>query len=381
MIVHIATDEKFIDSAYQIYDKSFPGINQFLILKNRDSKIRYLSSENPYVLFDVESNYLEQTDYYISVAKICVFHGMNEFQAAIANRWCDSPVTKVWSPFGAEVNNNPVFVKNVSVGPLTQAKFVSSYKRYLKNILRPIYYNIVGKKENRFANIGEALKSMEFTTMLDKEEYENFQRLNVSGPDLRFIKFTYYPILSNQSFDSFKVVNKMLIGNSAFPTNNHLEIFEILKNFDLSHFELVAPLSYGNLVYAQEIHEIGSAAFGQNFYSLREFMPLTEYNLLLQSCGVVVINSYRTQGAGNILFSLIFGAKVFLSHKNTFYHYLKRLGCHVYSIEEDCQVAMSSPFKLLSKSQMIENRKIILKELSIEEIIYSLRKNLKKYLD
>ena len=109
-----------------------------------------------------------------------------------------------------------------------------------------------------------------------------------------------------------------------------MEAIEILKKLDLKNNNIVTPLSYGNKEYANQIEEIGKQEIGKRFMPLTEFLPLNEYQKILQSCGIVIMNHYRQQAVGNVLNALYLGAKVYLSNNNTLYHYLRRIGCHVF---------------------------------------------------
>lgn len=50
----------------------------------------------------------------------------------------------------------------------------------------------------------------------------------------------------------------ILVGNSATPTNNHIEIFRILSRLRLPESsKIVVPLSYGDVHYREKIVELG----------------------------------------------------------------------------------------------------------------------------
>jgi dTDP-N-acetylfucosamine:lipid II N-acetylfucosaminyltransferase len=45
----------------------------------------------------------------------------------------------------------------------------------------------------------------------------------------------------------------ILVGNSATPTNNHVEVFKLLSDLDLRGHKVIAPLSYGDERYRDAI--------------------------------------------------------------------------------------------------------------------------------
>jgi hypothetical protein len=74
------------------------------------------------------------------------------------------------------------------------------------------------------------------------------------------------------------------------------------------------------------------------------------------------MNHYRHQALGNILTSLWFGAKVYLSERSTTYEYLKRLGVVVFSIEADLHKKNPEALQSISDQEMQLNRKILMQE-------------------
>jgi hypothetical protein len=159
-----------------------------------------------------------------------------------------------------------------------------------------------------------------------------------------------------------------------------LEAFEILEKFDLKNFKIITPLSYGSKEYADKIVELGKNKFGNRFYPLMEYKTIEEYQKILQGCGIVFMNHSRTQATGNILTALFLGAKVFMSEKTTMFHYLKRIKCHVFSIENELIIENNDVFNLLTTEQMTHNRAVITNELSLDRLSSELRDKLSPLL-
>ena len=121
--------------------------------------------------------------------------------------------------------------------------------------------------------------------------------------------------------------------------------------------------------------------FGENFKPLIDFMPLSEYNFILQDCGIVIMNHKRQQAFGNIIISLWMGAKVYLNKENTIYQYLKRISVVVFSIEQDLKQDNENIFTLLSQEDQNHNRKTILSELNKEKLMTQLTTQISSILD
>jgi hypothetical protein len=381
-IVHIATDEKFIDAAYKIYERAFPKKNKFLILVGEvQNGIEHLSKKNDYIFIKKDEKLISSVESLVKEASIIVFHGVNFPQAQIALSLKKKDKAFIWNVFGYEVYNNYGIFGYDVIGKKTYKAFIFSIKDWLKNRFRSIFYLIMKGEPEPDKFIAQSFFKMDFVGILFKEEIEKYMDLGIVKTDIKQLKFTYYPLDIVINKEQNKVTNdNILLGNSASYTNNHLEAFDILKQMDLGTRELITPLSYGKEEYANEIIKIGKSTFGDSFNPLVEFLPLSEYQKILQNCGIVIMNHYRQQAVGNVLNTMYMGAKVYLSNKNTLYHYLKRIGCYVYCIEEDLNPANDDALASLSKEKMIENRKILTEELSAENICEELNNKLNSFL-
>lgn len=378
LIVHIATDEKFIDSAYDIYEKAFPGMNCFLILHGQDdNNFKYLKKLDKYIIVKTNSDYFVTIEQFCKDAKVMVFHGMTYYQAILVDKLHKHSKKYVWSMFGAEVYSNNLIFKKESVGPKTYKNFVFSYKKCIKNILRPAHYLLFKGKETPNKVVKKSLIKMDYAAILYQEEFHKFKDLGVIKDTVKHLIFTYYPLnLVIKKNDDFVKKSNLLLGNSASYTNNHIEAFEILEKFNSKDLQIIVPLSYGNNKYAKNIIKIGHEKFGDNYKPLTEFMPLENYQKILQNCGIVIMNHHRQQAVGNVMNAVYLGAKVFLSEKNTLFHYLKRIGCHIYSVEHDLNDENKTVFNLLSIEQMNHNRTTVSSELSLDRVVSELRDKL-----
>ena len=275
-IVHIATDEKFIDAAYNIYEKAFPGMNLFLILKREGEDIKYLNKTYEYNFIITNTDYVYIVNKICHDAKIIVFHGMNYFQAILVNKINKGSKKYVWTPFGIEVYNNNLIFRNESVGPKTYKLFMNNFKKWVKDIFRPFFYRLFKGTNSPDSMIKKSFLKMDFACILFEEELMNYFMLGIVNSNLNYIKFTYYPLRTIINNGDFVYDNNILLGNSATHTNNHLEAFEILEKFDLKNFKIITPLSYGSKAYADKIVELGKDKFGNIFYPLMEYKTIEE---------------------------------------------------------------------------------------------------------
>jgi dTDP-N-acetylfucosamine:lipid II N-acetylfucosaminyltransferase len=160
----------------------------------------------------------------------------------------------------------------------------------------------------------------------------------------------------------------ILLGNSATPTNNHLDAFDVLRKLDLEGRKIVVPLSYGDMAYADAVCKSGTRLFGPRFHPLRNFMPIDEYYEAIASCGTVIMNHIRQQAVGSISAAMFKGARVYLRPENPLYSYFGDMGLHFsrMPVEAADEKAFFAP---LSEAQKIDNRRILESFWSIDSVV------------
>lgn len=126
----------------------------------------------------------------------------------------------------------------------------------------------------------------------------------------------------------------ILLGNSATPTNNHMNAFQKLRPYANEDIRIYCPLSYGDNEYANEIEEVGSRIFGDKFIAIREFMPHEKYLDILAKIDIGIFNHSRQQAVGNISTLLGLGKAVFINRNVTTFSMLKSLGVEIFDIED-----------------------------------------------
>lgn len=121
------------------------------------------------------------------------------------------------------------------------------------------------------------------------------------------------------------------IGNSGDPTNEHIEVFDLLSRLGQQNIKIHVPLTYGSEEYINKVIVKGKALFGDNFVPLTQFMSPEVYNNYLANIDVVIFNHRRQQGFGNLVISLYLGAKVFIRKEVSIFKYLsENMGCLIH---------------------------------------------------
>lgn len=161
------------------------------------------------------------------------------------------------------------------------------------------------------------------------------------------------------------------IGNSADPSNNHLEVLELLLPFRDSDIVIYVPLSYGSPEYAQTVIKAGTELFGDKFKPMIDFMPFDQYVDFLGEVDIAIFNHKRQQAMGNAITLLGMGKKVYFRDDATPWKMFERLGAKIYSVAEidllPIDVEQRSHNQALIKTQFSEQKlltqlKMIFKE-------------------
>jgi dTDP-N-acetylfucosamine:lipid II N-acetylfucosaminyltransferase len=126
----------------------------------------------------------------------------------------------------------------------------------------------------------------------------------------------------------------IMIGNSADPSNNHVEIIDKLYSIFKGDFYVYIPLSYGDSEYKEYIIDYAKRKFQSNFISLTNFMEVKEYNKFLESIDIVIFNHDRQQGMGNLISLLGFGKTVYIKNNVTPWFFFEKIGVKIFSSEE-----------------------------------------------
>jgi len=161
----------------------------------------------------------------------------------------------------------------------------------------------------------------------------------------------------------------ILLGNSASPQNNHIEILKILSKFKNEKIKIICPLSYANeSTYAEEVIEYGIKVFGDKFQPLTQIIDPDVYKTILAKCDVAIMNHNRQQGLGNVLALLYLGKKVFLRSDTTPFSYFTSLGINISDTKEVNDLDFKSLFSS-DETTAIKNKNILAKEFSLSRYI------------
>ncbi|GAA0753151.1 TDP-N-acetylfucosamine:lipid II N-acetylfucosaminyltransferase [Clostridium sartagoforme] len=159
------------------------------------------------------------------------------------------------------------------------------------------------------------------------------------------------------------------IGNSADPTNNHLDIFKKLENYLDKNIKIICPLSYGDEDYKNKVINEGKRIFGNKFSPLLNFMNSEEYLEILSKIDVAIFNHKRQQAVGNITSLLGFGKKVYIRSDITTWEFCKAHDLTVF----DATTSSNDLLTPLDLNDNVKNIESVKKYFSKEKLILDLQ--------
>lgn len=332
--LHLIKDEKFPDSAYEFFEAVAPGQNTFL-LDGKSAPIRHLKKVKParvskYAFWSPK--FIRSLEQYDAI----ILHSLYAFSLEVLARLSDR-VPVVWIGMGYDyydlLTTNPSDLLKPETlafqGPIT-SKLTKTPKQLIKGIVRRGLHPNAKHKRKLVQKIDLFAPVLQSEYFLVKDAVGTKQ-----FPE--YVRWNYGKIadLVDGKLGNIGITGKnILIGNSANPTNNQLDIFRILAKTGIpADSKLIVPLSYGNPAYREKVIEEGQRLFGDQFEPVTEFMDLDEYIELLSTCSSVIMNHLRQQGAGNLFITLFLGAKVYLDTANPLYAEFEDMGLTVSPME------------------------------------------------
>lgn len=147
------------------------------------------------------------------------------------------------------------------------------------------------------------------------------------------------------------VLERIVVGNSSTDENQHLEVFDLLKEMHLNGVEIWCPLSYGDMEYQTQVIAKGRELFGEAFHPITEYMPYEKYLDFLSSCSVGIYNCNRQQGMGNISMLVNMGKKVYMRSDTAMWDHYKSFGYRIYDVADLSSQTKEELFRWTTQEQ------------------------------
>jgi len=360
-------DEKFIDdfiNQYSYTNKDVVNV-YYIILPKKSNKPKHVRNKEiiPIHLNIFTWHQIKKTHKHIE--NIFLHNIKDQFFLIIP--FLPKEVRLYWIFYGIEIYKNPLLMNILDENSkrIYLELFRARYK-YLR--LLPINWTkriLINKEKIRKFITGIIINRVDYFCHWNRLDFEIVKQ---SFPDFKaiFLEFAYDAFnglpVSNTTTDNPKPKPEqitIMIGNCSRLSLNHLTILEYLKQFDQSKFKIICPLSYGDMDYKDFLKDYAQKIYPNNFLALEEILPFQEYYDLLSKIDLLIMNSYRTQGGGNIYIALFMGKKVYMNPKNTYYIYLINSGFFVHSTEKFLQSSLEEILTPLNNQQVNHNRFLI----------------------
>ncbi|WP_085298072.1 TDP-N-acetylfucosamine:lipid II N-acetylfucosaminyltransferase [Cognaticolwellia mytili] len=127
---------------------------------------------------------------------------------------------------------------------------------------------------------------------------------------------------------------RILVGNSADKSNEHLQVLSQLAHLADANVEVVMPLNYaGNDEYINAVVCEGKRLFADKFVAITDMLEKSAYDQLLSTVDITVFAHQRQQGLYVVYAMLEMGKTIFLRRSTSSYSNLSALGFDVKAFE------------------------------------------------
>lgn len=352
-ILHLATDDKFLDHAFPVFEKVYPNANDVFVFTAK-TPLRHVKLKPDHIETKRDRFFYKkpkQSKETYSKYDLIVFHSLAPpTYPELANIPADTPT--IWLGWGFDYyselltatslyleNTREIHNRLISANPKRKAASV------IKKLVR-LFWPRNSKTQ--------AIERITIFSPVLSEEYQMVKSSRTWRSFPKFASWNYGTMEDNliKGFEDGSVTgNAILVGNSATYTGNHAEAFELLHELQVQERRVVAPLSYGDPQLAKELTSLGQEYFSDNFEPLMDFMPVQDYVAIIKKCGYVIMNHVRQQAVGNIVIMLYLGARVFVRQENPVYKFFRKSGVAISTVQE-----LAENPELLSKPLTEEER-------------------------
>lgn len=318
MNLHIVPDSKYINTfCANLSELDLLKNNKVIVRSNK--KLKFITLDLPWApLYSSQFKALAGDTSAYDAVFIHLF-------SPLMYRWVARHSFKSlnWMVWGVDLYNLP-FVRQDFYGPLTR-KMSSKRGSALEWLyLLKVWATNMPYKNKAYSKVTNVLTWME----------TEFSFAKTKLPPLHAGKkfFFYENPLPYQQLDTVgmsvtpgKGTPTIIVGNSGYPANNHLDAVDyLIRNKVKANLSL--PVSYGDSHYIRLLkkkldgYPLGTVEF------IDRYLNFDEYLHYLKNADALIMNNIRPQGYGNVLMMLYLGKPVFLNQYNLSLPDLKKNG-------------------------------------------------------
>lgn len=347
-ILHILADDKFSDYAVEQFD-SLDILSDYVLIVTMGKEELVRHRDKMPVIRRGDAAYTKMLES-LSNYKAIILHGMFWlYDYEILTR-IPSSIKVAWVNWGGEIyGRNDVYYDFLSLASRI-AETIHTWKTSLrKGYLNPHYELPI-----------EVFRRVDYCLTDEREEYE-YARNYLQKPNLKYLMYNYYTLedMIGVLIDKRCKGTDIFMGNCSFNECNYWDSMPLVSKLKCRGQKVIIPLSYGSPWVKNGVVRLGKWLYGKDFMPLVDFLPREQYNELICNCSTMIMPHYAPRAQGNIITALWLGMRVYLSEHNMTYHYFKRLGCTVYSIEKDLKRSNKERFMPMTDDELAHNRKIL----------------------
>lgn len=342
-ILFIHSDKKFLKFSSTTFENKHH--NEFLItslnndfnLKGFKYKVTHIPSYHKN--FRRAVKFINKFDYVI-------IYNLDNYKIALVNA-ANKNIKFIWRFFGTEMYslNIKAVLSEKSLTYINQGQGIS-FREYVKNKIKKIFFNYS-------IELSKAALRIDYFAGLSVMEYDYLCHQHFELPN--FVKLPIYDtVIKTTKIKKLQLDKRksIIIGNSKNISNNHLDIYPIIRKH--ASYEFIIPFNYGtDSQYSNQVETV----FKDKCVFIKDFMPYDDYINLIKSSSAYVINSFRQSAMGNIYLALLEGLKVYMNPKNIMFHELINDGFLIFDINNLNQ-DLKRDEVVLKKSEMKHNRSL-----------------------
>jgi len=320
-IVHVVSTPSFMDFVSDVFEEVAPGQNTFVGVGLSSESLR-LASGARFEKVERDEPGQRRVAELIAGCTITVFHNLQETFTARALASAPDSVLRVWSGWGGDYYGGSIDPLSGLVGPRTRWHVERGRSR-------SYWVDRVLAARKLAPELRRAAFAADVFSAPIVEDLAVYRR---RFPTFRgaYQQLNYGSVEDMFSIGPDEVTGRdILLGNSATPENNHLDVLPRLGVQNLGDSRVFAPLSYGYPEYAEVVTEHGRRILGDRFVPITERMSLVDYHEMLAGCSVIVMGHRRQQGVGNLFRAMWQGAHVVLDKRSPMVDHLRRRGAVV----------------------------------------------------
>lgn len=378
MILHIIPNHRFIHAFTERFELALPRENRWFAIRDGNQPAK---EDSPII------NNIEGDDFWVEFKKqltckadlICL-HSLNGYNVRLGLRLVDEGYKVLPFLWAGE------YPELLSLNPLHP--YMRETKKYIlgrQSVSRALYHRILDASDGRMAIFRAMVSGRESTrrlqiTLLNQVKHfvtpvseEGKIIIKKNRLSSRVLSVPYGWIqdeILNQEISSD--CNEIQVGHSAWPMNNHLDVFALLKRHCPMESKICCPLAYGDSVYLDFVKKQGHMNFGANFISPKDFIPQLDYFRSLGNVATYIAAQRVQFGLGNVRNMVAMGKRVVLPKENPIFSYLKKMGVNVSVFGHS--INLSEP---LSAESAHTNKEIAMKYWSREPRLREIQENIK----